>query len=143
MSKYPLKGALGAVLCATLAACSTTVNMHKESQLSQRTVEYQCHARRERTVHLEVQYTFQGNEPVTAQVIYDDQAISLTRASDNKADMVGDTFTGNGYTWTTGKFSMEDADKVDGNMLTRRDIATGSTTAPVDTILARNCKAKG
>ena len=143
MTKYPLSGALGAVLCATLAACSTTGNADKVDQLSQKTVQYQCSAQGQRTVNLEVQYTFQGDDPVTAQVIYDNQAISLTRATNSKTDMVGDTFTGNGYTWTTGKFTLENAGQVNGNMLTRQETSTAMTGAPTNTILARNCKAGG
>lgn len=143
MTKYPLSGALAAVMCATLAACSTTGNADKVNQLSQKTVQYQCSAQGQRTVSLEVQYTFQGNDPVTAQVIYDNQAIALTRATNSKTDMVGDTFTGNGYTWTTGKFTQENAGQVNGNMLTRQETSVNTTGAPVNTILARNCRAGG
>ncbi|HEU0229465.1 MAG TPA: hypothetical protein VFR20_02740 [Burkholderiaceae bacterium] len=143
MTKFPLSGALGAVLCVTLAACSTTGNPDKMNQLSQKTVQYQCSAQGQRTVNLEVQYTFQGNDPVTAQVIYDNQAIALTRATNSKTDMVGDTFTGNGYTWTTGKFTLESAGQVNGNMLIRQETSAGTTGAPTNTILARNCKAGG
>ena len=142
MKKYHLAGLLGAALCVTLSACSTTRTATTPNQLAQKTVNYECHAPGQRSVNLEVQYTFQGSDPVTAQIIYDDQAIALTRTTDSKVNMVGNTFAGNGYTWTTGQFTVVNAAQVDGDMLTRAD-TTASGGAPVNTIIARNCKVKG
>lgn len=143
MKNQYLKGAVGAALCVTLAACSTPTNLNTSNQLAQKTVHYDCSAQGQRGVNLEVQYTFQGNEPVTAQVIYDDQAISMTRDSNSKANLAGDTFTGEGYTWTTGQFTMSTAATVDGNMLTRADAVPNRAGEHVNTILARNCTVKG
>lgn len=134
---------LGIALCATLTACSTTGNPSNDNQLAQKTVRYECNAHGQRSVNLEVQYTFQGVEPVTAQVIYDDQAISMTRDTNSKANLVGDTFTGEGYTWTTGQFTVANADKVDGTMLTRSDASSGHPGEHINTILARGCAVRG
>ena len=145
MIKRYLTASAGAALCVTLAACSTTPrqNPNAANQLVQKTVHYECHVRGERRVNLEVQYTFQGAGAVTAQVIYDDQAIPMTRDTNSKANLVGDTFTGNGYTWTTGQFTVDNAEKVNGNMLTRSDPAAVSGDGHINTILARNCAVQG
>ncbi|WP_298018109.1 hypothetical protein [uncultured Castellaniella sp.] len=139
MIKHYLTGAASAALCITLAACSTPTNLNAPNQLAQKTVHYACNAQGQRDVNLEVQYTFQGTDPVTAQVVYDDQAISMTRDTNSKSNLVGATFVGEGYTWTTGQFTVENAEKVNGNMLTRADPAPNRTGEKVNTILARGC----
>lgn len=145
MIKRYLTASAGAALCVTLAACSTTPrhNPNADNQLVQKTVHYECHAPGDRRVNLEAQYTFQGTGAVTAQVIYDDQAIPMTRDTNSKANLVGDTFTGNGYTWTTGQFTVDTAEKVNGNMLTRSDAVAASGGGHANTILARNCVVQG
>ncbi|CAM5215479.1 hypothetical protein CDEF62S_00740 [Castellaniella defragrans] len=143
MKKTVLTGASGAAACLMLAACSSTGHLALNNQLTQKTVNYECSAQDQRSVNLEVQYTFQGDSALTAQVIYDNQAISLARDNDNKANMAGNTFTGNGYVWSTGEFTLATADKVDGNMLTRSNADTGGPEAKANTILARNCKVRG
>ena len=141
--KLPFTGALVAALCTTLAACSTPVNLNPSNQLAQKTVRYDCSVQGQRGVNLEVQYTFQGVEPVTAQVVYDDQAISMTRDTNSKANLVGDTFVGQGYTWTTGQFTLDNAEKVAGTMLTRSDAVATHPGTFVNTILARGCAVRG
>lgn len=143
MTKYHLSTVAGAVLCTTLAACSTTPMGHSPNQLTQKTVHYQCRAQDQRALDLEVQYAFQGNDPVTAQVIYDNQAILLTRDTGSKANLVGNTFTGDGYTWTTGQFTLDNVSQVSGNLLTRLDALPGHVGQHVNTILARNCAVRG
>jgi len=138
MNKYHLTGALGLVLCASLAACSTSHD--GQAELSQKTVRYECSDPGKQEVDLSVQYTFQGDQPVQAQVIYNGRAITLMHNTSGKADMVGETFSGSGYTWTTGAFTYDNADDVDGNMLTQSTVqVTGGQTTSADTILAKDC----
>lgn len=144
MIKHYLTGAAGVALCVTLAACSTTdSHPNAANQLAQKTVRYECSAQGQRGINLEVQYTFQGTDPVTAQVVYDNQAIAMTRDTNSKANLVGATFTGEGYTWTTGPFTVDNAEKVNGNMLTRSDAAANAGGQHINTILARNCAVRG
>lgn len=139
MKKYHLTGALGLILCASLAACSTTHD--GEAELSQKTVRYECTNPSGNDLNLNVQYTFQGQRPIEARIIYNAQAITLMHTTDNKADMVGETFTGSGYTWTTGAFTYDDADDVDGNMLMQSTVqVTNGQTTSGDTILAKDCE---
>lgn len=142
MKKYHLGGVLALAACSLLAACSTTDEINKPNQLAQKTVHYECSAQGQRRVNLDVQYTFQGVEPVTAQIIYENQAIELARDTNSKTNLVGNTFTGHGYGWTTGQFTVQNADKVDGNLLTRTD-AGAAGASPVNTILARECHVGG
>jgi len=86
-------------------------------QLSQKTVEYECGPGGEQP--LSVQYTFQGDEVMSARVVHMNQAIDMARATSGHADMVGHTFRGGGYTWTAGPFDRDDVDEVDGDMLTQ------------------------
>lgn len=139
MNKYHLTGALGLILCAGLTACSTTHD--GQAELSQKTVRYECTDSGKHEVDLNVQYTFQGSRPVQAQIIYNAQVITLMHNTGGKADMVGETFSGNGYTWSTGAFTYDNAYDVDGDMLTQSTVQTsnGQTTS-ADTILARDCE---
>src|SRR3546814_1995208 len=73
----------GVIACLGLAACSTPKDAQ---QLSQKTVEYGCGPGADQP--LSVQYTFQGDEPLAAKVIYQNQAVDLTRATTSNADMV-------------------------------------------------------
>ena len=126
----------GVVLCAGLAACGTPEDAR---ELSQKTVEYRCGASGEQP--LSVQYTFQGKEPLAAKVVYQNQVVDLTRATTNNADMVGNTFRGNGYTWTTEKFDADNVNSVSGNMLTQdaSQMVNGQNTA-VSNILVKDCR---
>lgn len=134
-----LSAALGLVLCGGLAACSSTPK--DTATLTQKTVEYSCGAEGQQA--LSVQYTFQGAEPMAAKVVYNNQAIDLTRETSDKADLVGNTFRGNGYTWTTDKFTVENVQSKNGNMLTQdgRQTVNGNTVA-VSNILAKQCKVR-
>lgn len=97
-----------------LAGCAGSPDSR---ELSQKTIEYDCGPGGEQA--LTVQYTFQGEEAVSARVMHMNQVVEMTRASTGHADMVGNTFRGGGYTWVTGKFDVDDVDEVDGDMLTR------------------------
>src|SRR3546814_7738756 len=77
----------GVIACLGLAACSTPKDAQ---QLSQKTVEYGCGPGADQP--LSVQYNFQGDEPLAAKVIYQNQAVDMTRATTSKPDMVGNTF---------------------------------------------------
>ncbi len=137
---YKLTTLSGLVLCAGLAACSTSTEIGKD--LSQQTVEYSCG--QGSTQPLSVQYTFQGEEPQTARVVYANQAVELTRATSSGSDMVGNTFRGNGYTWTTDKFTRDDAGSVDGKMLTQevQQNASGQPST-VSNVIVKDCKVGG
>jgi membrane-bound inhibitor of C-type lysozyme len=126
----------GVVLCGALAACGTP----KDAQeLSQKTVEYRCGASGEQP--LSVQYTFQGGEPLAAKVIYNNTAVDLTRTTSSNTDMTGNTFKGNGYAWTTDKFTLENVDTVNGNMFTQESTqVVNGQNAAVSNILAKDCK---
>ncbi len=128
----------GVMMCVGLAACSTPKDAR---ELSQKTVQYGCGPGSDQP--LSVQYTFQGDEPLAAKVIYQNQAVDLTRATTSNADMVGNTFRGNGYTWTTEKFTRENAGQVNGNMLTQetQQVASGKTSS-VGNVLVKDCKAQ-
>ena len=97
-----------------LAGCAGSPDSR---ELSQKTVEYECGPGGEQP--LTVQYTFQGEEALSARLVHMNQAIDMTRVTSGHADMVGNTFRGGGYTWTTEKFDIDDVDEVDGDMLTR------------------------
>lgn len=126
----------GVFLCAGLAACSTPEKGPQE--LSQQTVEYNCGE--DNAQALSVQYTFQGEDALAAKVIYNNQAVDLIRATNN-VDMVGNTFRGNGYTWTTDKFTRVDVGTVDGKMLTQevQQVVNGQTSI-VSNVVVRDCK---
>ncbi|TEA78269.1 hypothetical protein [Allopusillimonas ginsengisoli] len=134
-----ITAALGIVLCAGLAACGTTRD--KEGDLAQKTVEYKCGTGNGES--LTAQYTFQGQEALGAKVIFGDQVVDLTRSTSSNADMVGNTFRGNGYTWTTDKFTYDTAGEANGTMLTQDAAAgqAGASQAGSATVLARECKA--
>lgn len=133
-----LSSALGLVLCAGLAACSTTKDA---ADLTQKNVEYTCGTDGQQA--LSVQYTFQGNEPMAAKVVYKDQAIDLNRETSGKSDLVGNTFRGNGYTWTTQKFSLENVGSANGDMLTQDGTQTvNGNKVAVSNILAKQCKVR-
>jgi membrane-bound inhibitor of C-type lysozyme len=124
------------ILSAGLAACSTP---RDNLELSKKTVEYQCGPGGEQP--LTVEYTFQGAEALAAKVIYRNQAVDLTRSTSSNADMVGNTFRGNGYSWTTGKFGYENVGDAYGNMLTQDVQQTaGGQNATVSNILVKDCK---
>jgi hypothetical protein len=59
-------------------------------------------------------------------------------------DMVGNTFKGNGYTWTTAPFTIDNVQSAEGNMLTedvRLALSGGGSQA--GNILLRSCKVAG
>ena len=107
-----------------LAGCAGTAD---RQELSQQTVEYGCGPGGEQP--LTVQYTFRGDEAVSARLIYMTQAIDMTRVTAGNADMVGNTFRGGGHTWVTGKFTRDNVDEVNGDMLTRDATAAGVPAA--------------
>ncbi len=128
----------GIFLSAGLAACSTAEKNPRE--LSQQTVEYNCGQGSSQP--LSVQYTFQGDEALAAKVIYNNQAVDLIRATSSNVDMVGNTFRGNGHTWTTDKFTRADAGTVDGKMLTQevqQDV--NGQTSIVSNVIVKDCRA--
>lgn len=132
-----LTAVAGVILCAGLAACSTPQKSTQE--LSQQTVEYNCG--QGSTQPLSVLYTFQGDEPLAAKVVYNNQAVDLTRATTSNVDMVGNTFRGNGYTWTTEKFVRGDVGTVNGKMLTQetQQVVSGQTST-VSNVLVKDCR---
>lgn len=111
---------LAAGLAVGLAGCATG----DKQELTQKTVEYACGAGGEQP--LTVQYTFRGEEAVSARVVHMNQAVDMMRVTAANADMVGNTFRGGGYTWVTGKFDRDDVDEVDGNMLTMDSAPAGA-----------------
>lgn len=125
----------GVILCGGLAACTAP----KDAQeLSQKTVEYTCGQNNNQP--MTVQYTFQGDEALAAKVIYNNQAVDLTRATTSNADMVGNTFRGNGYTWTTEKFNRGDVQEAQGNMLTQdAQQSLNAQDSTVSNVLVKNC----
>jgi len=141
-----IKAALGITLCAGLAACGTP---HNPNDLAQKTVEYQCGSGNGQP--LSAQYTFQGQEAMSAKVIFGNQVYNLTRSTTSNSDMVGNTFRGNGYTWTTDKFAYDTAGQANGTMLTQDMAANPNAQAALAagqpagaaTVLARDCKAVG
>ncbi|MYN12914.1 hypothetical protein GSY71_07115 [Pusillimonas sp. TS35] len=137
-----LTATLGLVLCAGLAACGTT---RDKDNLAQKTAEYDCDAG---SKALSAQYTFQGQEALSARVLFDNQVVDLTRATSSNADMVGNTFRGNGYTWTTEKFTYDTVGEANGRMLTRDTQAAypGASQQAAQgaaTVVARDCTVKG
>lgn len=146
MNTRPLTCIAAVSLCIGLSACASMGHDRKPEELSQKTVHYECGTHGQQA--LDVQYTFQGTDPVTAKIIYNNQAIDLTRDTGSKTDMVGDTFTGNGYTWATDKFTLDDTSRAKGNMLTQdteqQSSAYNGRNAPVThNILAKDCKVTG
>lgn len=131
---------VGLALGVGLAACTTP---RDATQLSQKTVHYACGPQGAQQP-LTVQYTFQGTEALAAKVIYNNQAVDLTRATASNADMVGNTFRGNGYTWTTDKFTFDTVGQTQGNMLTQDLVqnVNGQQTT-VSNIIANNCMVAG
>ncbi len=133
---------LAGVAVAGLAGCAGSPD---SQQLSQKTVEYGCGPGGEQP--LTVQYTFRGDEALSARVLHMNQAVDMTRVTSSNADMVGNTFRGGGYTWVTGKFDRDDVDEVDGDMLTQDSPAGAAAagaavgnTGMVGTVLLRNCR---
>lgn len=126
-----------------LAGCAGSPD---SQELTQKTVEYNCGPGGEQP--LTVQYTFRGDEALSARVVHMNQAVDMTRVTSGNADMVGNTFRGGGFTWVTGKFDRDDVDEVDGNLLTQDNPgAAGQASMPasggtgmVGTILLRDCK---
>src|SRR5690606_32584087 len=114
---------IAAAAAAALAGCAGSPD---RQQLSQKTVEYRCGPGGEQP--LTVQYTFRGEEALSARVVHMNQAVDMARVTSGNADMVGNTFRGGGYTWTTGKFDHGDVDEVDGDMLTQ-DMPAGAQGA--------------
>lgn len=133
---HKLTAISGVILCAGLVGCGSPQNVQ---ELTQKTIEYRCGPGGD--TPLSVQYTFQGDEPLAAKVIYQNQAVDLTRATTNNADMVGNTFRGNGYSWTTEKFTAENVESANGNMLAQETSqVVGGQNAAVGNILVRDCK---
>jgi len=139
MSSFPTWAA-ALIGCAALTACTTPNN---PNELSQHSVSYLCSGPNGQHP-LTVQYTFQGDEPLSARLSDQVQSVELQRATNTNAGMVGNTFTGNGYTWTTAKFSPNDLDEAKGKMLTRdvQQQVNGQTNT-IDTILAQDCDVVG
>jgi hypothetical protein len=104
-----------------LAGCAGSPD---SQELSQATVEYGCGPGGEQP--LTVQYTFRGDQAVSARVVHMNQVVDMMRVTSGNADMVGNTFKGGGYTWVTEKFDRDDVDEVAGNMLTM-DAPAGSS----------------
>lgn len=126
---------LAGAAAVALAGCAGS----PESQaLSQRTVEYECGPDKDQP--LTVQYTFQGNEALSARVMHMNQVVDMTRVTSGHADTVGNTFRGGGYTWVTGKFDRDDVDEVDGDMLTQETTAANAQAGMVGTVLLRDCR---
>ena len=126
-------------MCAGLAACSAP---RDAQELSQKTVQYGCGPGGSQP--MSVQYTFQGKEALAAKVIYQNQAVDLTRSTASNADVLGNTFRGNGYTWTTDKFDYDTVGQVAGKMLTQ-DVQQYANNppgqpAPVSNILVKDCR---
>jgi len=134
----------------TLAGCAGSSD---SQQLSQKTVEYACGPGGEQP--LTVQYTFRGDEAVSARVIHVNQTVEMVRLNTTHSDMVGNTFRGGGYTWTTGRFDHGDVNDVDGDMLMQDALPsagpgystaqgaaspTGAATGTVGNILLRDCR---
>ncbi len=142
---------LAGVTALALAGCA---GPRDSQQLSRQTVEYGCGPGGEQP--LTVQYTFRGDEAVSARVIHMNQAIDMMRVATGNADMVGNTFRGGGHSWVTGKFDRDDVDEVDGDMLMRDaapggmpqgapgyGAAQGGQAGMMGTILLRNCQVRG
>lgn len=137
--KLKLVSMASLALCGGLVACTASDNAQ---QMTRRTVEYQCGT--EAVEPLTVQYTFQGAEALAAKVIYRNQAVDLTRMTASDTGMVGNTFKGNGYTWTTAPFTIDNVQSAEGNMLTedvRLALSGGGSQA--GNILLRSCKVVG
>lgn len=151
--KKPLGLLLAGVMITGLAGCAGSPD---SQELSQKTVNYGCGPGGEQA--LTVQYTFRGEEVLSARVTHLNQVIDMQRVTSGNADMVNNTFRGGGYTWVAGKFDRGNVGEVDGDMLTRdtpAGAAHGSTrgagyggaadasaTAPgmVGTIVLRDCR---
>ncbi len=115
---------LGALVIVTgLAACTTP---HSPDHVSQATVNYQCGPGGQDP--LTVQYTFQGGEALSARVIYQNQVVVLPRSTASNADMVGNTFRSDNYTWVTQKFDYDTVGEARGDMLTREIVPPVTTT---------------
>lgn len=131
---------VGLALGVGLAACTTPRDV---TQLSQKTVHYVCGPQGAQQP-LTVQYTFQGTEALAAKVIYNNQAVDLSRATASNADMVGNTFRGNGYAWTTDKFTFDTVGETRGNMLTQDIVQTvNGQQSTVSNIIASHCMVAG
>lgn len=135
-----LFAATGLAMSAALVGCTTP---RDATELAQKTVHYACGPQGAQQP-LSVQYTFQGNEALAAKVIYNAQAVDLTRATASNADMVGNTFRGNGYTWTTDKFTYDTVGQTHGNMLTQDVVQTvNGQERTISNIVANQCVAAG
>lgn len=138
---------LSGAAAIALAGCA---GPRDSEQLSQKTVEYGCGPGGEQP--LTVQYTFRGNEAISARVIHMNRAVDMTRVTSGNADMVGNTFRGGGNTWVTGKFDRDDVDEVNGDMLLQDTPASAqggaygaAASAPAGmagTILLRDCRVR-
>lgn len=124
-----------------LASCTTP---QTAQQLSQTSVNYQCGPGGQNP--LTVQYTFQGGEALSARVIYQNQVVELPRSMASNADMVGNTFRSENYTWVTDKFTYDTVGNARGEMLTRELARTHTGTIPSETpsdevsnIIVRDC----
>ena len=147
---------LAGVTAIGLAGCASSPD---SQQLSQKTVEYDCGPGGEQP--LSVQYTFRGDEALSARVVHMNQVVDMARVTSGNAEMVGNTFRGGGYTWVTGKFDRDDVDEVDGEMLTQDRpagamqgampgsaygapaagaVPPAGTTGMVGTVLLRDCR---
>lgn len=105
---------LGAfAVIAGLTACAAP---RSPDQLSQVTIDYRCGPGGQDP--LTVQYTFQGSQAQSARVIYQGQVVMLPRSTVGNADMVGNTFRSNNYTWLTQTFDIDTVGEARGEMLT-------------------------
>lgn len=88
---------------------------------------------------LTVMYGFKNNQVVVAQVKYQE------KLSPGLFRVIGDndqnTFTANGITWSAGKATPDNVDKVDGNMLTQQAVETvNGQQQQVSQIVTKYCK---
>ena len=121
--KYML--ALAGVAVAGLVGCAGSPD---SQELAQTTVDYGCGPGGGQA--LRVQYTFRGDDAVAARVVHANQVVDMTRVTTGDAGMVGNTFKGGGYTWTTEKFDRDDVEDVAGTMLTVDTPAAPAYVAP-------------
>lgn len=118
-----------------LTACTAP---RTPDQISQVSIDYRCGPGGQ--TPLTVQYTFQGEEPLAARVIYQNQVVELPRSTAKHADMAGNTFRSDSYTWLTQTFDYDNVGSARGEMLTREVVpsvtnntgSAGSTVLPSD-----------
>lgn len=111
-------------LSVLVGACAAP---RSPDQLASKTIHYQCGPGGQQP--LAVQYTFQGDEPASARVIYQNQVVMLPRVTLSNADLVGNTFRSENYTWITQQFDYQTVGTARGEMLTRDIVASEADSA--------------